>query len=116
MGRYPSSKICGDKGSSRNFRGGQSRANTEHSYTFHGRDVYAYTGAKLASGHISFEEVGPELSVDKIVEIPTVPTEVGSDYVKVQLIFWMFDSARFGPRLRGKNFTPCNRSLRIALK
>ncbi|MGU8076982.1 SAM hydrolase/SAM-dependent halogenase family protein [Streptococcus suis] len=58
------------------------RANTEHSYTFHGRDVYAYTGAKLASGHISFEEVGPELSVDKIVEIRTVPTEVGSDYVK----------------------------------
>ncbi|HEL1991724.1 TPA: S-adenosyl-l-methionine hydroxide adenosyltransferase family protein [Streptococcus suis] len=58
------------------------RANTEHSYTFHGRDVYAYTGAKLASGHISFEEVGPELSVDKIVEIPTVPTEVGSDFVK----------------------------------
>ncbi|HEM3611982.1 TPA: S-adenosyl-l-methionine hydroxide adenosyltransferase family protein [Streptococcus suis] len=58
------------------------RANTEHSYTFHGRDVYAYTGAKLASGHISFEEVGPELSVDKIVEIPTVPTEVCSDYVK----------------------------------
>ncbi|CYY50858.1 SAM hydrolase/SAM-dependent halogenase family protein [Streptococcus suis] len=58
------------------------RANTEHSYTFHGRDVYAYTGAKLASGHISFEEVGPELSVDKIVEIATVPTEVGSDYVK----------------------------------
>ncbi|HEM4818875.1 TPA: S-adenosyl-l-methionine hydroxide adenosyltransferase family protein [Streptococcus suis] len=58
------------------------RANTEHSYTFHGRDVYAYTGAKLASGHISFEEVGPELSVDKIVEIPTVPTEVGSYYVK----------------------------------
>ncbi|HGA1368858.1 TPA: S-adenosyl-l-methionine hydroxide adenosyltransferase family protein [Streptococcus suis] len=58
------------------------RANTEHSYTFHGRDVYAYTGAKLASGHISFEEVGPELSVDEIVEIPTVPTEVGSDYVK----------------------------------
>lgn len=58
------------------------RANTEHSYTFHGRDVYAYTGAKLASGHISFEEVGPELSVEHIVEIPTVETEVGSDFVK----------------------------------
>ncbi len=27
-------------------------------YTFHGRDVYAYTGARLASGRISFEEVG----------------------------------------------------------
>ncbi|HEL2057949.1 S-adenosyl-l-methionine hydroxide adenosyltransferase family protein [Streptococcus suis] len=58
------------------------RANTEHSYTFHGRDVYAYTGAKLASGHISFEEVGPELQVADIVEIPTVPTEVGADFVK----------------------------------
>ncbi|HFH9838675.1 TPA: S-adenosyl-l-methionine hydroxide adenosyltransferase family protein [Streptococcus suis] len=58
------------------------RANTEHSYTFHGRDVYAYTGAKLASGHISFEEVGPELDVASIVEIPTVPTEIGHDFVR----------------------------------
>lgn len=40
------------------------------SYTFHGRDVYAYTGARLAAGVISFEEVGPELNVDDIVELP----------------------------------------------
>ena len=39
------------------------RQNTEHSYTFHGRDVYAYTGAKLASGHITFEEVGARAQV-----------------------------------------------------
>lgn len=58
------------------------RANTEHSYTFHGRDVYAYTGAKLASGHISFEEVGPELSVDDIVELPVVETVVESNLVR----------------------------------
>ena len=58
------------------------RANTEHSYTFHGRDVYAYTGAKLASSHIPFEEVGPLLKVEDIVEIPTVATEVGPDFVK----------------------------------
>lgn len=31
---------------------------SHESYTFHGRDVYAYTGAKLASGKITFEEVG----------------------------------------------------------
>ena len=56
------------------------RANTEFSfYTFHGRDVYAYTGAKLASGHISFEEVGPELSVEHIVEIPVVETVFEDD-------------------------------------
>ncbi|HOO65003.1 MAG TPA: SAM-dependent chlorinase/fluorinase, partial [Synergistaceae bacterium] len=34
---------------------------SEESHTFHGRDVYAYTGARLASGTISFAEVGPEL-------------------------------------------------------
>lgn len=34
---------------------------SEKSHTFHGRDVYAYTGARLASGAISFEQVGPVL-------------------------------------------------------
>ncbi|MGT2945936.1 SAM hydrolase/SAM-dependent halogenase family protein [Streptococcus chenjunshii] len=57
------------------------RSNTELSYTFHGRDVYAYTGAKLASGHISFAEVGPELSVDEIVELPAVETEFAENTV-----------------------------------
>lgn len=45
------------------------RSNTEFSHTFHGRDVFAYTGAKLAASKITFEEVGPELSLDKIVEV-----------------------------------------------
>lgn len=36
-------------------------ANSEESYTFHGRDVYAYTGARLAAGIISFEQVGRKL-------------------------------------------------------
>ena len=57
------------------------RKDTEHSYTFHGRDVYAYTGAKLASGHISFEEVGPELKVEDIVEIQVVETTLAENYV-----------------------------------
>ena len=42
------------------------------SYTFHGRDVYAYTGARLASGVIDFTGVGPELSVDSLVSLPIV--------------------------------------------
>jgi S-adenosylmethionine hydrolase len=37
------------------------RAGSEKSYTFHGRDVYAYTGARLASGIISLEQVGKQL-------------------------------------------------------
>ena len=63
------------------------RKNTEHSYTFHGRDVYAYTGAKLASGHITFEEVGPELDTEDIVEIPVVETTIGNDFVSGAIDF-----------------------------
>ncbi|MCZ6675515.1 MAG: SAM-dependent chlorinase/fluorinase, partial [Verrucomicrobia bacterium] len=39
--------------------------NSDNSYTFHGRDVYAYTGARLAAGVISFEQVGKRLA-DKV--------------------------------------------------
>lgn len=45
------------------------RQNSGPSYTFHGRDVYAYTGARLAAGVISFEEVGNRLP-DSVVRIP----------------------------------------------
>jgi len=39
------------------------------SHTFHGRDVYAYTGARLASGVIRFSDVGPVLP-KAVVSIP----------------------------------------------
>ena len=42
------------------------------SYTFHGRDVYAYTGAKLASGVINFDGIGPELDPESLVSLPIV--------------------------------------------
>ncbi len=45
------------------------RKNSEKSYTFHGRDVYAYTGARLAAGVITFEQVGRELP-PRVVTIP----------------------------------------------
>ncbi len=44
-------------------------ANSEKSYTFHGRDVYAYTGARLAADVISFAEVGRKLPS----EVMTIP-------------------------------------------
>lgn len=44
------------------------RKGSENSYTFHGRDVYMFTAARLASGTISFEEVGP-LSDKPLVKI-----------------------------------------------
>jgi S-adenosylmethionine hydrolase len=45
------------------------RAGSERSYTFHGRDVYVYTGARLASGIIDFEHVGPLLE-PRVVSLP----------------------------------------------
>ena len=44
------------------------RPGSENSHTFHGRDVYTYTGAQLASGKIHFEDVGP-ISTNPIVKI-----------------------------------------------
>jgi len=51
------------------------RPGSEQSYTFHGRDVYSYTAAHLASGQTSFADIGPELPA----EVVTI------DYQKPQL-------------------------------
>ena len=40
---------------------------SEWSHTFHGRDVYSYTGARLAAGVISYEEVGPLMEAKVIM-------------------------------------------------
>jgi S-adenosylmethionine hydrolase len=45
------------------------RKNSQESYTFHGRDVYAYTGARLAAGVITYEQVGMKLP-NEVVKIP----------------------------------------------
>lgn len=57
------------------------RKNTEASYTFHGRDVYAHTGAKLASEQITFEEVGELLPIEDIIMLPTSETLLSNDSV-----------------------------------
>lgn len=44
--------------------------NSGESYTFYGRDVYAYTGARLACGAIDFEQVGPSIPVEELVMLP----------------------------------------------
>ncbi|GAB2539230.1 SAM hydrolase/SAM-dependent halogenase family protein [Gracilibacillus alcaliphilus] len=39
------------------------------SHTFHGRDIYAYTGARLAAGVIKFEEVGHECKIEEMAQL-----------------------------------------------
>ena len=59
--------------------------NSGESYTFHGRDVYAYTGARLASQTIDFEGVGPEISLDKIEMLSLYGSHIEDDGVKGEI-------------------------------
>jgi S-adenosylmethionine hydrolase len=43
---------------------------SEKSNTFHGRDVFGYTGARLAAGVIDFAHVGPSVPVAQLVRLP----------------------------------------------
>ncbi|MBP1970815.1 S-adenosylmethionine hydrolase [Virgibacillus natechei] len=58
------------------------------SYTFHGRDVYAYTGARLASGVITFEKVGPSIDAGDIIALtkPEAFMEGGVIYGNIDIL------------------------------
>ncbi|PTJ90760.1 SAM hydrolase/SAM-dependent halogenase family protein [Staphylococcus simulans] len=42
---------------------------SEESHTFHGRDIYAYNGARLAAGQIEFEDLGQSIDLDSIKQL-----------------------------------------------
>lgn len=42
---------------------------SEESHTFHGRDIYAYNGARLAAGQIQFEDLGQPIALDSIRQL-----------------------------------------------
>ncbi|WP_239378963.1 SAM hydrolase/SAM-dependent halogenase family protein [Dermabacter vaginalis] len=52
------------------------REGSAHSYTFHGRDIYAFTGARLASGTITYEQVGPSREVSELVTLPVLAPKI----------------------------------------
>ncbi len=56
--------------------------NSGESYTFHGRDIYAYTGARLAAGIITFEQVGPEVDAESVAELPVIDAVFEHETVK----------------------------------
>jgi S-adenosylmethionine hydrolase len=57
------------------------RKGSEKSYTFHGRDVYAFTAARLAAGTISFKQVGPVLP-NEVVSVPFQKAERDGNKIK----------------------------------
>ncbi len=54
---------------------------TKDIHIFHGRDLFSYTAARLASGIIDFAGVGKEYPVSEIVMADYVHPEKGSDYL-----------------------------------
>ena len=46
---------------------------TKKCHIFHGRDLFAYCGARLAAGIITYEEVGESYPVEEIVEHEIIP-------------------------------------------
>jgi S-adenosylmethionine hydrolase len=56
------------------------RKNSQQSYTFHGRDVYSYTAARLAAGVIDFDEVG-KLLPPAVVTIDHQPAVIQGDSI-----------------------------------
>jgi S-adenosylmethionine hydrolase len=55
--------------------------NSGESHTFHGRDIFAYTGARLASGVISYQEVGPIFDIEAIQELPIKESSIEGDFL-----------------------------------
>lgn len=51
------------------------------SYTFHGRDIYAYTGARLAAGIIDFAGIGPEVDERTVIRLPVIEAERRGDEI-----------------------------------
>ena len=57
------------------------RKNSGASYTFHGRDVYAYTAARLASHTIRYEQVG-KISNDPITALTYQKASLANGFLK----------------------------------
>lgn len=67
---------------------------SEESHTFHGRDIYAYNGARLASGEITFEDLGKEVSKSSLVtfEISDAQRENGVLHGSIDVLDIRFGS------------------------
>lgn len=55
--------------------------NSYESYTFHGRDVYVYTGARLAAGIITYEQVGPKIDLNEIITFDTKDAHIKNNKI-----------------------------------
>ncbi|WP_318614126.1 S-adenosyl-l-methionine hydroxide adenosyltransferase family protein [Sporosarcina sp. YIM B06819] len=55
--------------------------NSGESHTFHGRDIFAYTGARLATDVIQFKDIGPILETTKVIALPLKISEIKEEVI-----------------------------------
>ena len=80
---------------------------SQDSYTFHGRDVYAYTGARLAAGVINLADIGKRLPADEIVIHPSATASMHDGVIEASIDIL---DARYGSL-----WTNCPRDLFLSL-
>jgi S-adenosylmethionine hydrolase len=88
---------------------------SNESYTFHGRDVYAYTGARLAAGVIRYEEVGESLPLTIVKidfaqagfskgifsgNIPVLDVQYGNIWTNIPLSLLKENGVQYGDQLK----------------
>lgn len=91
------------------------RAGSERSYTFHGRDVYAYVGAELAAGKAALADIGPKLPTEVVKlayerprmengalvgTIPTLDFQYGNVWTNLDEGLFARLTPKFGERFR----------------
>lgn len=55
--------------------------NTEETSVFHGRDLFGYCAARLASGLITYPQVGPAYPIEQIITLPILEPEYTNERV-----------------------------------
>lgn len=55
---------------------------SQESHTFHGRDIYAYNGARIACGEISYEEVGELIDKSTLEYLPVETAKIENEEVQ----------------------------------
>jgi S-adenosylmethionine hydrolase len=58
------------------------RKGSEDSYTFHGRDLYAYVGAQLAAGQLNFSGLGESIAPNTLVRLTYQKAEFANGSIK----------------------------------
>lgn len=93
----------------------QRRPGSETSHTFHGRDVFGFTAARLAAGLITLADVGPESATDivrlayeaarrdgttLIGTIPALDVQYGNVWSNISRELWTELHPEYGDRFR----------------